>query len=442
MSMPGAFSPDLSPYEPDSKKDDVSSAAAAANPPPLRLNQPSDAFSLHTNDPYYDDIATASSSNAGDLPPSYTDEPSSLDPKHNITTTVTPLLADESGHSPLLFRRDPETGAEIHCSRRLDTDPAFLESHITSLAQSPPRPYLRVRGTHTESIRKRDDKTESKTVVDFDVRVELTPYLYRDIATRRSWRELRTADNFSKVRRGTVFPTRAPGFGGRSSGARGGAAGEEVSKEPPTLREWCHRYCASHAGLKTFSLLRTVPGFDDDERLKARLEDLVRATNYRGRIDVSFPVHDSTVEIYNTCRVNRWRQTTWIRWLFYLTFLWIFAWPYLFFRTKRFEVVEAEWAFSRRRRDPQTGAARGREYVSLSEADLYNMWARAISKAVLERRQGELDQRDLRDAEGRQDTSFEDVLAGIDQETTRGLVRAGVSAMNVVNRHFGWGEDR
>ncbi|KAJ0307555.1 hypothetical protein COL516b_004176 [Colletotrichum fioriniae] len=410
MSMPGAFSPDLSPFEPDSKKDDSSSAAA--NPPPLRLNQPSDAFSLHTNDPYYDDIATASSSNAGDLPPSYTDEPSSLDPKHNITTTVTPLLADESGHSPLLFRRDPDTGAEIHCSRRLDTDPAFLESHITSLAQSPPRPYLRVRGTHTESIRKRDDKTESKTVVDFD------------------------------VRRGTVFPTRAPGFGGRSSGARGGAAGEEVSKEPPTLREWCHRYCASHAGLKTFSLLRTVPGFDDDERLKARLEDLVRATNYRGRIDVSFPVHDSTVEIYNTCRVNRWRQTTWIRWLFYLTFLWVFAWPYLFFRTKRFEVVEAEWAFSRRRRDPQTGAAGGREYVSLSEVDLYNMWGRAISKAVLERRQGELDQRDLRDAEGRQDTSFEDVLAGIDQETTRGLVRAGVSAMNVVNRHFGWGEDR
>ncbi|OHF02757.1 hypothetical protein CORC01_01858 [Colletotrichum orchidophilum] len=441
MSMPGAFSPDMPPFEPDSKKDDTS--PAVDNPPPLRLNQPSDAFSLQTNDPYYDDIATASSSNAGDLPPSYTDEPSSLDPKQRKTTIVTPLLADESGLSPLLFRRDPETGAEIHCSRRLDTDPAFLESHITSLAQSPPRPYLRVRGTHTESIRKRDDKTESKTVVDFDVRLDLTPFLYRDIAARRSWRELRTADNFQKVRRGTVFPTRAPGFGGRSSGAHGGAAGEGVSKEPPTLREWCHRYCASHAGLKTFSLLRTVPGFDDDERLKSRLEDLVRATNYRGHIDVSFPVQDARVDIYSTCRVNRWRHTTWVRWLFYLTFLWIFAWPYLFFRTKRFEVVEAEWPFSRRRRDPQTGRATGgREYVSLSELDLYNMWGRAISKAVLQRRQGELDQRDLRDAEGRQDTSFEDVLAGIDQETTRGLVRAGVSAMNAVNRHYGWGDDR
>lgn len=423
--MPGAFSPDLPPFEPDQKKDESS----PAEPPVLRLNQPSDAYSLHTNDPYFDDVGASSTSTAAhDLPPSYTDDPSSTD------TQTTPLLADESGPSPLLFRKDTTTGAEIHFSRRLDTDPAYLESHITSLAQSPPRPYVRIRGTHTERVRKRDDKTENKTIVDFDVRLDLTPFLYRDISARQSWRELRTADNFQKVRRGTVFPTRAPGFGGSS-------AGTVEDSKPPTLREWCHRYCASHAGLKTFTLLRTVTGFDEDERLKGRLEDLVRATHYRGHIDVSFPVQDARIDVYNTCRVNTWRWSTWVRWLFYLTFLWVFAWPYLFFRTKRFEVVEAEWPFSRRRRDPQTGRVTGREYVSLSELDWYNMWGRAISKAVLERRQGELDQRDLRDAEGRQDLSFGDVLAGIDGETTRGLVRAGVSAMNVVNRHFGWGAD-
>ncbi|KAK1966635.1 hypothetical protein LY78DRAFT_680802 [Colletotrichum sublineola] len=432
MSMPGAFSPDLPPFEPDSKKD----------------NQPPDAYSLHTNDPYFDDevAATSSSSSsapAHDLPPSYTDEPqdpSSTAKRHPITATTTALLADEAGPSPLLFRKDPVTGAEIHTSRRLDTDPTFFESHITALAELPPRPYVRVRGTHTESVRKRDDKTESKTVVDFDVRLDLTPFLYRDIAARRSWRELRTVDNFQKVCRGTVFPTRAPGFGGSSSSADITGSGSAADRNrQPTLREWCHRYCASHAGLKTFTLFRTVTGFDEDEKLKGRLEDLVRATHYRGHIDISFPVQDARVDVYNTCRVNRWRWNPWVRWLFYLTFLWVFAWPYLFFRTKRFEVVEAEWPFSRRRRDPQTGRVTGREYVTLSELDWYNMWGRAISKAILERRQGELDQRDLRDAEGRQDTSFEEVLAGIEGEATRGLVRAGVSAMNVVNRHFGWG---
>ncbi|OLN86883.1 hypothetical protein CCHL11_04652 [Colletotrichum chlorophyti] len=426
MSMPGAFSPELPPSKPAPTKDDCSST----NPPALRLDQPNDAYSLHTNDPYFDDdIAASSASAVHDLPPSYTDDPSAPD----VTQTL-PLLADEAGPSPLLFRKDPITGAEIHLSRLLDTDPAYLESHISSLAESPPRPQVRIRGTHHERVRKHHDKTEDKTIVDFDIRLDLTPFLYRDITSRRAWRDFRTADNFAKVRRGTVFPTRAPGFGGSSSAA------VEAAK-PPTLREWCHRYCASHAGLKTFALQRTVTGFDDDERLRARLEDLVRATHYRGKIDVSFPVYDARVDIYNACRVNRWRHTTWVRWFFYLTFLWIFSWPYLFFRTRRFEVVEAEWAFSRRKRDPQTGRVVGREYVSLSELEWYNMWGRAISKAVLERRQGELDQRDLRDAEGRQDTTFEDVLSGIDGETTRGLVRAGVSAMNVVNRHFGWGGD-
>ncbi|TEA21978.1 hypothetical protein C8034_v006107 [Colletotrichum sidae] len=424
MSMPGAF-PEPESSKPDAKGDKASSAEAAAH----RINQPSDAYSLHTNDPYFDNPDASSSTAAAlDLPPSYSDDPTT-------ETSPSSLLADEAGPSPNLFRRDAQTGAEIHFSRRLDTDPAYLEAHIESLAQAPPRPFVRVRGSHSESVRKRDDKTENKTVVDFDLRLDLTPFLYRDINARQSWRDLRTPDNFSKVRRGTVYPTRAPGFGGSSAG------GVVEGSKPPTLREWCHRYCASHAGLKTFTLSRTVTGFDDDERLKARLEDLVRATHYRGRIDVSFPVNDARVDIYNTCRVNRWRFTSWVRWFFYLTFLWLFAWPYLFFRTKRFEVVEAEWPFSRRKRDPATGKVVGREYVTVSEDQWYNMWARAIHRAILERRQGELDQRDLRDAEGRQDTSFEDVLAGMDGETSRGLVRAGVSAMNVVNRHFGWGGD-
>ncbi|KAF9874875.1 hypothetical protein CkaCkLH20_07569 [Colletotrichum karsti] len=423
MSMPGAFSPELPPSKPV-PSDDKSSK----DPPALRLDQPADAYSMHTNDPYYDEASASSSTAALDLPPSYTDDPSSTD------VNPSALLADESA-SPNLFYKEAETGYEIHLSKRLDTDPTYLESHIASLAQLPPRPYVRVRGTHSESVRKRDDKTENKTVVDFDLRLDLTPFLYRDIQARQSWRELRTADNFQKVRRGTVFPTRAPGFGGSSAG------GVVEGSKPPTLREWCHRYCASHAGLKTFTLSRLVTGFDEDERLKGRLEDLVRSTHYRGRIDVSFPVQDARVDVYNACRVNRWRYTTWVRWLFYLTFLWIFAWPYLFFRTKRYEVVEAEWPFSRRKRDPQTGKVVGREYVTVSEDQWYNMWARAIYRGIMERRQGELDQRDLRDADGRQDTSFEDVLAGMDGETTRGLVRAGVSAMNVVNRHFGWGGD-
>ncbi|EQB59229.1 hypothetical protein CGLO_00413 [Colletotrichum gloeosporioides Cg-14] len=216
MSMPGAFSPELPPSK--AAPED----AKSNNPPPLRLDQPNDAYSLHTNDPYFDNPAAASSSAALDLPPSYTDDPAAEPPIPSL------LLADEHA-APNLFRRDPATGNEIHISKRLDTDPAYLESFITSLAQLPPRPYVRVRGTHSSTVHKSENKTESKTVVDFDLRLDLTPFLYRDISARQSWRDLRTADNFSKVRRGTVFPTRAPGFGGSSS-----AGGVVEGSKPPT----------------------------------------------------------------------------------------------------------------------------------------------------------------------------------------------------------------
>ena len=58
--------------------------------------------------------------------------------------------------------------------------------------------------------------------------VELTPFLYSDVRRQTSWAELRTVDNFEKVRRGGVFASRAPGFGGSSSGSGGGNYGSSV----------------------------------------------------------------------------------------------------------------------------------------------------------------------------------------------------------------------
>ncbi|KAK7953180.1 hypothetical protein PG996_014075 [Apiospora saccharicola] len=322
------------------------------------------------------------------------------------------------------FQKDCNTGRTYYIDPRLE-QPKQLETHLTYWAHKPPRPYLKIVGTHRQVTRKSgDNKNETKTVTDFDVAVEMTPYLYSNAQYRTSWQRLRTVDNGEKVRRGTVLQKRAPGA----------AQHIEVGGAPkPTLEEWCHRFCAHHAGLKCFALKREMTGFDF-ETVQERLRSLVRDTNYRGSLSVYLETKDELVEVYNDASINRWRLTSWVQWLFYLTLLFVFSWPYLWLRTKRFEVAVSEWPFSRM----ASNGNGDREYVSISEDQWYNMWGRAVRNAVLEKRQAVLDQADLRRAHEPQAT-FESGSATMDSAV--GFVRAGVSAMNEVNRQLGWGYD-
>lgn len=387
------------------KPDDV--AALAAQPPPR--DESSSAISLHTQGSpptrYFDDEPPSPSNE--DLPPLYTD--------HESDQPINPLLPD--GATPLqvpyfLHETGGCADTEYYIDRRLDTDAVFLKEHIDRLALLPPRPLIRIQGHHKQSVRGKDGKSETKEVCDFAITLELTHLLYSDINSREPFlRQVTTAGNFEKVRRGTVYATRAPGYGGN------GVAEEGV----PDVGEWCQRFCSSKAGLKTFSFERQVQGYDFN-MLQTKITSLIRGTNYRGRINVDFPVQNARCEIWNESRTNRWRLTKWIYMLFYFTLLFIFTWPYLFFRTKKWEVVTATWHMSK--------IEGGRKvYASMSEDRWYNTWARCISKAVLERRQGTLDQGDLM----REDEPIREGLAG--------FVQQGVEAMGVVNRSFGWGGD-
>ncbi len=376
-----------------------------------------DSHSLHTQpgDRFLDDDAPELQ--VDDLPPLYDEGTSSAEPLLGVPVSQPGLTPTFPGMVPL-YRR-AENGWETYLDRRLDNDPKVLEKHVNFWAQTPPRPFVRLHGTHTQVV---DDngKKERRTVTDFDDQVELTPYLFSDATNRLSLRELRTVDNGEEVYRGTVFRRRAPGS--RQSIEVG-------NYDKPTLAEWCHRYCASHAGLKSFTLTRRMVGFDE-ERVQQRLDALVRATNYRGHLSITFPVRDEAVTVFNDCKTNVWRTTTWIWWVCVLTLMFIFTWPYLFFRTKKFEVVYADWAFS------VAGENGQRRFVSISEDQWYNMWGRAIHRAVLEKRQCTLDQQDLINAEGAPPVFNNAVVDG-----AVGFLRAGVSAMNEVNRQLGWGYD-
>lgn len=318
-----------------------------------------------------------------------------------------------------------------------------LAAEVTTWARRPPRPYLRLYGTHTE-MTDRDGKKENRKVVDFDVRLDLTPYLYADAYMRRAWCTVSTANEYAHVRRGTVFRCQDPAV---KKGRRHTVedveqqqqqeqqplAVEETEREPETggeLKAWCRRYCADASALKCFTLERQMAGFDYD-RVRDLMETLVRRTSYHGTLSVSFPVNEARLDLYNDHRLNRWRLVRWIQVLCALTLMLVFTWPYLFFRTRRYEVVTSCWHFSRL-------GDHGTEYVSLSENQLYNLWARAISRAVLDKRQTVLDQEDLRAAEGAAPT-FHSGSGSVDDAV--GLLQAGISAMNHVNRQFGWGRD-
>jgi len=261
---------------------------------------------------------------------------------------------------------------------RYDTDPVYLEQAIREMALTSPAPLVYIMGSHNETHRVSGNKKETKQVVDFRLVLNLERYLWPngDAANVTQYggansMELRTVENGEKVHRGGFVKARAPGY----------TKELQVGLDKPTLKEWCHRYCASPSALRIFRLTRAVSGFDETQ-LKNRLEGLIRSTNYRGRISISFPIEDHYVDLYTSSRINEWRLKKWICWIFYLTFLWIFTWPYLFFATKRYAVVNAVWPFSK---TDSTGA---KIYTTISEEQWFERWNVGIRRLVLDRFQG------------------------------------------------------
>ncbi|KPM41475.1 hypothetical protein AK830_g5093 [Neonectria ditissima] len=256
--------------------------------------------------------------------------------------------------------------------QRSDADPGFLESWVKLMARLPPSPYIHIVGTHKEAKRDKDGKSRREEVTDFRILVSLRNYLWPNFAHNGpNDMNLTTSEAGEKTYRGTVLKKRAPGVKGDI----------EVGHAKPHLKEWCHRYCAKATATKVFRLSRTVTGLDE-EFIQFRLEGLIRSTNYKGHIDIEFPVADRAVDIYSSSRLNTWRLTGWICWLFYLTFLWIFSWPILFFTTKRYHVVRAEWPFS------QTNADGSKRYTTVSETQWISRYGTAVRQLCLDRYEG------------------------------------------------------
>ncbi|KAH0548073.1 hypothetical protein GP486_008187 [Trichoglossum hirsutum] len=313
----------------------------------------------------------------------------------------------------------------------LNGDPTKLHSFILQQNEIPPKPTVRLVGTHHETRRQttKDGKDERVKITDFDLQLDLSPYIVRSLNLglgEQDWKFLSVVENGVKAYRGgrmkSVDPAHRDGL---------------TSYAAPHLGDWTKAYCADPHMLKSFTFGKTVSNLDT-EKLISLLSTLIRSTNYRGHFDITFTTTHSRIQILSPHWVNRLRIITWVRWLFYLTMLWILTWPMLWFLTRRYEVVTSSWPYAL---IDEQGTKR---YAVASEEDWYRRYAVAIRRSMLMRRQGWVTDEDLRLLETGISSGAAAPISAAETQLlgfASGLVHGVMSAARDLDTIRGWGAD-
>ncbi|KAK7512637.1 uncharacterized protein IWZ02DRAFT_462213 [Phyllosticta citriasiana] len=403
-------------------------------PPPVFRDDP-DAVSMHTTRSNYEYDDTPQ---IGDQLPAYFDHEGSVS-KSNIPGQgrVSQLPEDEysvieCGNTQYAFGKPVNTKAvTFRIDERL-RDPSCLFKYISDvLTVLPPKPLVHVHGYHWQTMRK-GNKKEKKQVVDFDIKLNMQSYLGEPT---NEWCKPRTVSSTEKALRG--------GF--RKTVAKDPNGDLEVGDLRQDLFEWCKEYCNSNRMLKSFRINRTVSGLDTN-LIHQRIEALIRQTNYRGHILITFPIEDRGIDIYNPHRINHWRTTPWIRWLFYLSFLWLFTWPLLYFFTARWAIYTIDWPFSvPMSQSPSSSGRDNRKWATVSEEAWFLKHRKLIRRLVLSGHQGGADGMDL-DEDYEELRAFSGRSGNEHVDTAVGIIQAGVAGWNAVQRGLGrdldgWGAD-
>lgn len=73
------------------------------------------------------------------------------------------------------------------------------------------------------------------------------------------------------------------------------------------------------------------------------LTGVLRSTNYRGRVSITFPLEDRATIVMSDHPINRYRTNKLIWWICVISQLWIITWPLLWLMTKHWEVLNVYW---------------------------------------------------------------------------------------------------
>ncbi|RKF55602.1 hypothetical protein GcM3_200048 [Golovinomyces cichoracearum] len=238
-----------------------------------------------------------------------------------------------------------------------DTD--ALYALINEQSSYPPVYYVQIHGKHNETQRDSEAKESQQEITDFYFRINITHLLGPSGSG-----ELQFLPNNKRGYRGTRYPALMP------------VLSEMESRD--ALYEWCQKYVSDPSRIKSFTFSRKIRNHD-----KQKLYRLIRTgiveTGYRGQIYITFPATHQKLIVYSPGKINELRTMTWVRWIFYLSFLWILAWPILTIVTSHYKTVVTifYYANSALSSDPN------RTCKVLSEDQWYQSWKRSIQKAVL-----------------------------------------------------------
>jgi hypothetical protein len=246
------------------------------------------------------------------------------------------------------------------------TDAAHLEAFIKEQLAFPASYFVRLCGTHTETRRNGTKETEDK-ITDFYIRINITYLLGRPGSG-----EVEFLPDNKRGYRGTIVPRLKPNTPITLD--------EEVSQNNNELSIWCRKYVSDPSSIKSFTLKREILNHDT-KKIEQLLRSAIAETNYRGHLSIDFPKQHERVVIYSPAMINHWRMTVWIRWVFYLTFLWVFTWPVLFFLTSRYEVVKGIYKYA----DSPSGNDMTRKCTVMTEVQWFHRWESAIKRAALAR---------------------------------------------------------
>ncbi|KAF9895125.1 hypothetical protein FE257_000027 [Aspergillus nanangensis] len=352
--------------------------------------------------------ATASSSIA--LPPtSSTPPPQTPSKQSSPPPPPPPLLPEESPIPSALpypsLRAWTRASNTVTLAPHLSQDASSLHSLISRQAHQPPRPHLIVRGEHVEHRTRPDRKeNESRTVVDFDFTIDLTPYFLPGSGREDEWRELRVvgdADGTKAFRGGRWRARRGPrkrrwqrdceyGAGEGEDVGLVAAVGDQEEGEGegdtgsgPGLMGWCERFCSDRARVKSFRFDRSIVGFDATV-IRSALTSHLRTLNYHGTVVISTSLTNKSVTVYSPHWINQLRNTGWVYYVCVLLPLWLMAWPIIWLLERRYCVVSSVWFFARSdglQQQQQRTCVTGRDEAAVAQ-DL----APVVMQAAWERR--------------------------------------------------------
>lgn len=229
---------------------------------------------------------------------------------------------------------------------------------INQQALYPPAYYVQIHGKHNEKEQS-ESKKSGREITDFYFRINISHLL-----GPRGSGQLEIPPNNKRAYRGTRFPSLKPSLS------------DPESRD--ALFVWCEKYVSDSSKIKSFTLCRKIRNHNT-QKLYQLIKSAISETRYQGQVYITFPSTHCKVVVYSPSRINKWRTTLLTRWLFYLTFLWIMAWPLLIFLTRRYEMVSSVFYFA----DSPDIKDLNRKCKVCSEVEWFLNWKSAIKRAVL-----------------------------------------------------------